>query len=623
MADLRVIKNMQAPRGTFPGPSAEAEAEGTEALLRYQTRPMGFLFRYIRKRGPAHAMVLLSVVLAVACSVGTQYAMKGLVDAMSGGPAAMAAVWVALAMLGAVIAADNLLWRVGGWISTTAFTGVTGDLRSDLFRHLSGHAPDYFVDRSPGVLASRISATSNAAWTVISTFTWNTLPPTIAVIFSIALLASVDVSMALVIVSIAGGMAYLLTRLAAKGRPLHMDYAEKAAAVDGELVDVVQNMNIVRAFGSILRERARFARQVQSEVNARKRSLRYIEKLRLAHAVMTAALTIGLLFWAISLWQAGRASTGDVVMICSLGFTILHGTRDLAVALVEMTQHVARLSEAVSTLLVPHALPDAKDARPLRVRGGRIDFHDVRFSYPGRGPVLRGFDLAIQPGERIGLVGRSGAGKSTVLTLLQRFTKAQGGQVLIDGQEIGAVTQKSLSDAIAVVPQDVSLFQRSILENIRYGRPEATDEEVLAAAEAANCRDFIEALPEGFGTEVGQRGVRLSGGQRQRLAIARALLKDAPILLLDEATSALDSESEVAVQAALERLMQGRTVIAVAHRLATLQNFDRIVVMDAGKVVEHGAPDVLARQAGIYRDLLTTQGMLAAGAPAEKVSAAA
>jgi ATP-binding cassette, subfamily B, bacterial len=209
----------------------------------------------------------------------------------------------------------------------------------------------------------------------------------------------------------------------------------------------------------------------------------------------------------------------------------------------------------------------------------------------------------------VGLVGYSGAGKSTLLALLQRFYDVSGGQICVDGQDIRGVTQDSLRTMLAVVPQDVSLFHRSVLENIRYARPSAIEEEILAAAEMAHCRDFIEALPEGFDTIVGDRGVKLSGGQRQRLAIARALLKDAPILLLDEATSSLDSESERAIQAALDRLMQGRTVIAIAHRLSTLSNFDRIIVMDRGRIVDDGPPDALALRPGPYRQLLRHQQM--------------
>ncbi|WP_370643310.1 ABC transporter ATP-binding protein [Roseomonas cutis] len=610
-AVLPATASVVSPRPAAGRKAAASRAtDSTERLLAYRTRPIAFLLRYVGHRWLAHAIVLLSVVGAVACSVGSQYAVKGLVDTLSSGPAgAGTAAWAALAILAVVVAADNLLWRVGGWIATGAFTGVTGDIRRDLFRHLSGHALDYFADRSPGVLASRITATANAAWTVLSTFTWNTLPPLLAVSFALFLLASVDPSMAGVLLAISLSMGALLAWLGRKGSPLHQEYAKRAAAVDGELVDVVQNIGLVRAFGATIREYGRFDAQVDAEVGARRRSLRYLEKLRLTHAVLTATMTVGLLIWCILLWQQGRATTGDIVMSIALGFTILHGSRDLAVALVEMTQHIARLAEAVATLLVPHALPDAPGARLLVPRGGRVDFDDVRFSYPGAGPVLRGVNLAIRPGERVGLVGKSGAGKSTMLSLLQRFVVPQSGSILIDGQAISGVTQTSLARAIAVVPQEVALFQRSILENIRYGRPDATDAEVLAAAEAAHCRHFIETLPEGFNTEVGQRGVRLSGGQRQRIAIARALLKDAPILLLDEATSALDSESEAAVQSALERLMAGRTVIAVAHRLATLRSFDRIVVMQNGQVLEDGAPDELASRPGVYRDLLTSQGM--------------
>jgi ATP-binding cassette, subfamily B, bacterial len=215
--------------------------------------------------------------------------------------------------------------------------------------------------------------------------------------------------------------------------------------------------------------------------------------------------------------------------------------------------------------------------------------------------------LHIPAGQRVGLIGKSGAGKSTVLSLLQRFYETQGGQIKIDGQDIGSITQDSLRHAIAVVPQDIALFHRTVYENIAYGRPEASRDEVLAAAREARCSDFIEAMPEGYDTIVGDRGVKLSGGQRQRIAIARAILKNAPILLLDEATSALDSASEEAIQKALDRLMVGRTVVAIAHRLSTLNSFDRIIVMSAGKVVDDGTPEELRNRPGLYRDLLAKQ----------------
>ena len=238
------------------------------------------------------------------------------------------------------------------------------------------------------------------------------------------------------------------------------------------------------------------------------------------------------------------------MLVCTLGLSILSATRDLAVALVDVTQHVARLTEAIATLLLPHELRDHPEAEPLVRSGAAIAFNNVSFRYPGGVQVFDKFSLRIQAGQRVGLVGQSGGGKSSLFTLLQRFYDVQHGSITIDGQDISRVTQQSLREAISVVPQDISLFHRSIMENIRYGRPNATDDEVLRAAIAARC-DFIENLPEGMATMVGDRGIKVSGGQRQRIAIARAFLKDAPILLLDEATAALDSESEEAIREAL------------------------------------------------------------------------
>ncbi len=583
----------------------------TAALPRFRGRPLGLLLHYVRRHAGGHAVVLATVCMAVICAVSTQYGMKRLIDVVSHGPGGGNAVWYAFGVLCALVAADNLTWRIAGFVAARAFVAVTGDIRGDLFLHLSGHSPSYYAERLPGALAGRITATANAAFQTESTTTWNVIPPSLGVCVSIALIGTVNPMMAAALVAVSLVLAAVIFRLARGGTPLHRAYATGAAAVDGELVDVISNMGVVRAFGATLREHRRIRGSIGVEMAARRRSLFYMERLRLIHAGVTALLTAGLLAWAVIMWQNGRASAGDMVLICSLGLTILHSTRDLAVALVELTQHVARLDEAIGTLLVAHDLPDAADARPLVPGRGRVQFQDVRFAYPGRKPVLNGLDLVIKPGERVGLVGASGAGKSTVLALLQRFYDTQGGRILVDGQDVTRITQQSLREMVAVVPQDISMFHRSVLENIRYARPDASIAEVKAAATVARCRDFIEALPEGFETMVGDRGVRLSGGQRQRLAIARALLKDAPILLLDEATSALDSESEQAIQVALDNLMRGRTVIAIAHRLSTLRNFDRIVVMDAGEVIDDGSPYELSHRPGPYRDLLRAQNQMA------------
>jgi len=577
-----------------------------DQLSGYAHRPFSFVLRYLHRRLASHIIILIAVVAAVACSVSTQYGVKYLVDGLAGGTTHAKSVWLAFILLTSLIAADNFLWRIASWTASYTFVGVTGDLRRDIFRHLTGHAPSYFLDRLPGMLTSRITATSNAVFTVENMFVWNVLPPCIATLASIVLIGTVSLPMAAGLVVVAGTMVAAMFRLAAAGRPLHDDFADKAAAVDGEMVDVINNMPLVRAFCGLGYEHDRFDGTVNRELTARGRSLRYLERLRIIHATVTVVLTIALLAWVISLWQSGGATTGDVVLVCTLGLSILSATRDLAVALVDVTQHVARMTEAIATLLLPHELRDHPSAEPLVRSGAAIAIDTMSFQYPGGSKVFDRFSLRLQPGQRVGLVGPSGGGKSSLFALLQRFYDVQDGSITIDGQDISRVTQQSLREAISVVPQDISLFHRSILENIRYGRPTASNDEVLRAAIAARC-DFVEKLPEGLATMVGDRGIKVSGGQRQRIAIARAFLKDAPILLLDEATAALDSESEEAIREALGRLMRGRTVIAIAHRLATLRNFDRVVVLKGGRIIEDGSPDRLMRVHGPYRQLVTQE----------------
>jgi ATP-binding cassette, subfamily B, bacterial len=430
-------------------------------------RPYAFIFRYVRRRALSHMAIIAAVLAAVACSITTQYGVKYLVDALSGSGSVSGTVWFAFALLVSLIAADNVLWRLAGWIASFAFVRVTGDLRRDLFRHLTGHSQHFFAERLPGMLTSRITATSNAVFTAENMFIWNVLPPCVATLGAIAFVTTISGLMALTLAVVGCIVIVAMFHLAAAGQPLHHEFANKAAAVDGEMTDVIGNMPLVRAFCGLLREHHRFDTTVEKELAARQRSLLYLERLRLMHAIVTVVLTVGLLAWAILLWQEGRISTGDVVLACTLGLSVLHATRDLAVALVDVTQHLARLSEAIATLLVPHDLRDHPEAVPLLRSGTRVEFHHVTFRYPERGSVFENFSLRIEPGQRVGLVGASGSGKSTLFALLQRFYDVERGGVFIDGQDIRHVTQESLRAGIAVVPQDVSMFHRSVMDNIR------------------------------------------------------------------------------------------------------------------------------------------------------------
>ena len=577
-------------------------------LPRYASRGAArFLLHYACRRPLSHLVVLLSVLSAVGCAIGSQYGVKNLVDVLGSGHPDGVRLWGAVAMLLGLVAGDNLLWRLAGFVATYAFVAVGGDLRLDLFNHLSGHGSRYFADRFPGALAARITTAANAAWSIENSLTWTTIPPGAAVLSSIAVLGVIAWQMTLVLFVVVLALGVFIAWLASRGQHLHRKFAGRAAAVTGNLTDVVANIGLVRAFGAARREHDRLSRDIEHEMSAQRASLQALERLRLFHAVAVFLVTAGVLVWSVSLWRAGTITTGDVVLTTTLGFTVLHASRDFAMAMVELTQHFAKLTEAIQVLGLPHEMQDAPEAVPLLSPRGAVAFEDVSFSYPNRRRVLHNFTLRIARGEKVGLVGRSGAGKSTLLALLQRFYDADRGQVLIDGHNVAMITQHSLRQALAMVQQDISLFHRSVLENLRYSWPEATDEEVYRAAEAAGCTEFIRRLPQGFDTVVGERGLTLSGGERQRLAIARAFLRDAPIILLDEATSALDSESERAIQEALVRLFKGRTVIAIAHRLSTLAVFDRIIVLERGRIIEDGASAELLRRDSVYSRMYLRQ----------------
>jgi ATP-binding cassette, subfamily B, bacterial len=593
------------------GSGSAARGAPVSAPIHADQGPGRFLLRYVRRRLGSHLAVLLAVLAAVGCAVGSQYGVKNLVDALGSGSANSQTLWSAVGLLLVLVAGDNLLWRLAGWIATQTFVLVGGDLRIDLFQHLSRHGSGYFSDHFPGALAGRITTAANAAFSLENSLTWTTIPPAAAVISSISVLSIVNWQMTVVLSVIAMVIGAMIWRCAAGSRHLHDRFADRAAVVTGDLTDVISNIGLVRSFAAADRERQRLSGRIQHEMSAQRESLRSLERLRLFHACCVFTVTAGLLIWSVLLWRAGRITTGDVVLAATLGFTVLHASRDLAMAMMDLLQHFAKLGDAIRVLCLPHEMADAADAEPLINLGGSVSFLNVCFSYPGNERVLQDFSLHIPAGQKVGLVGRSGAGKTTVLALLQRFYDPERGHVLIDEQNIAEVTQESLRRSIAVVHQDISLFHRSVIENLRYGRPDATDGEVRRAADAAHCTEFICRMPQGFDTIIGDRGLKLSGGQRQRLAIARALLCDAPIILLDEATSSLDTESERLVQEALARLVNGRTVIAVAHRLSTLDAFDRIVVLERGTIVADGAPSDLLRRQSVYGRMEARQRRLA------------
>lgn len=566
-----------------------------------------FIAHYVRKR-PWHFGSLLALLVAGAASaIAVQYSVKLLVDAMAEDNGPRSAVWQPLLLFIGLIAVESVFWRTAGCLNcrTVVATGV--DMRLDLFAHLSGQPMRYFANHFSGALAGRITATAQAFQTMANTAVWNIVPPCVDFIGAVIVFTTVDWRMAAALAVMVVMIAGLLVLIGLRGQTFHRVYAERASRVSGELVDTIANHWAVNAFSARRREFARLSGELGSEATAQCRSLLYLERMRILHDTALWLMAGGMLAWAVYWWSLGRITPGEVVLVSALSFRILHGSRELALALTASTQHVGLIDETLRAIGQPHAVTDRPDARHFLPLGGSIELENVAYAYPDGRQVFRHLSLRIPAGQKVGIAGPSGAGKSTLVGLVQRLDDVQRGRILIDGQPITAVTQESLRAAIAVVPQEISLFHRSITENIRYGRPDATDEEVRSAARAARCDAFIRSLPHGYDTPVGERGVKLSGGQRQRIGLARAILKNAPIIILDEATSALDTESEIEIQHALDELMRDRTVLAVAHRLSTLTDFDRIIVLMDGEIVEDGSPAELRRRGGVFDTLWRMQ----------------
>jgi ATP-binding cassette subfamily B multidrug efflux pump len=464
----------------------------------------------------------------------------------------------------------------------------------------AGRIAQRVMQTGPALRESVVSGT-NAVWYILVYGT-----------SAIALLGRSDIRLAAPILLWFAGYAVLLRIFVPRLRARSRRNSEARSTLTGRVVDSYTNILTVKLFARPTDEDAFVRAAVADHTEAFQAQLRLMTLLSFLLATLNAAMVIGTNAIAIGLWIDGRIAVGTVAMAMPLTWAISNLAGWVAQNVTMIFENVGVVQDGMKTIAVPRQMPDRPHSTVLHVARGAVRFEAVRFGYGSARGVLHGIDLAIRPGERVGLVGRSGAGKSTLVNLLLRFYEPESGRILIDGQDIGFVTQESLRVHIAMVTQDTSLLHRSIRDNIRYGRPDASEEEVWRAAERAHALEFIEGLEDwhgrrGFEAHVGERGVKLSGGQRQRIALARVILKDAPILVLDEATSALDSEVEAAIQEQLGALMKGRTVIAIAHRLSTIARLDRLVVLDQGRIVEEGSHAQLLAAGGTYSRLWRRQ----------------
>ncbi len=481
-------------------------------------------------------------------------------------------------------------------------------LRWNFHRLMLGQSMAFYADEFAGRITTKIMQTALAVRDMIFTTTDVVVGMGVYLITILALAAGFEGRLLLpfLIWIVCYGLAcwYFVPRLGKIGKA----QADARSVMTGRITDAYTNIATVKLFSHTRRE-AEFAR---SAMDAFKQTgyaqMRLVSQFEIVNHILVVGMILGACGTALWLWSQGQVGAGAVAAVTAMALRVSGHAHWVMWEMTTLFESVGTIQDGINTLTRPRTVLDAPDARPLTVTRGEVRFENVRFGYQNGRPVIDDLNLAIRPGEKIGLIGRSGAGKSTLVNLLLRFHDLHGGRILIDGQDIAHVTQDSLRQHIGMVTQDTSLLHRSMRDNILYGRPDATEEDMHVAARRAEAEDFIGTLTDlqgrsGYDAHVGERGVKLSGGQRQRVAIARVMLKDAPILLLDEATSALDSEVEAAIQQSLDGLMQGKTVIAIAHRLSTIAAMDRLIVLDAGRIVEEGTHAQLLSRGGVYARL--------------------
>lgn len=502
----------------------------------------------------------------------------------------------------------QLFWRLAIISASISESKVIADLSNFCFKILHHHSFSFFNNNFVGSLTKKVNRFTRAYEGIADRFYWDFLPLTLSLVIILFVLFKRNLWLGLIL------LAWCVLFIALNVLFLRFKYKydlkrnEFDSKVTGLLADTITNNANIKLFCGLPRESKSFA-----NLNEQLRRLRTFvwtmgSIFQGLQGILMGLLEIGIFYLAIKLKQQGILTLGDFVLIQSYLIQIFTKIWNFGHTLQRVYEDLAEAEEMSEIINLPPAITDKPQALNLKLTAGEINFQDVSFKYTNKNAVLEKFNLKIPAGERIALVGPSGAGKTTVIKLLLRMHDLTQGQIFVDGQNIAEITQDSLRQNISLVPQDPILFHRTLKENIRYGKPEAADEEVFTAAKLAHCDEFIKALSEGYETYVGERGIKLSGGERQRVAIARAILRNAPILVLDEATSSLDSESEKLIQEALDTLMKNKTVIVIAHRLSTIMKMDRIVVIAKGNIAESGThQELLQKSEGLYKKLWEMQ----------------
>lgn len=562
-----------------------------------------FIFKYLRKTKLMASIILVALIGRCIAERGQIFAMSqviGYLPKYAENNVIVSQILLFIGLLAAMLTLDGLcsyVWRYTAGKFMPYFCSL---VYKDIFVIVHHHSIRFFNEEMAGKIASKTKNIVSGIREIYGQIVFGVIRPLSGLIITMFLICSADIELGFIIFLL--NIIYLLIMVYIRKRI--GSFAEKrarfGAETDGVFIDTVTNSDLVKSFANYFYEKKRFYNVLKTAVKAeqteRTKDAWFDFEGKLCFAVTYMASCLIVFYY----WYLQKISFADVVMATSLLNGIMFDVINIGFFVSEFSQSYGQVKDGLNLIFQPCQVQDLPNAYNLEMRNRSISFENIDFCYPQKGKFFNNFSLKIKSGEKVGLVGHSGSGKSTLIKLLVRYFDVCGGKILVGGEDISKVRQESLRAQIAVIPQDTTMFNRSIRENIRYGRLDATDAEVEAAAKQAFADDFIKQLPEGYDSKVGERGVLLSGGERQRIAIARAILKNAPILILDEATSALDSQSENYIQKSLKKLMKGKTVIAIAHRLSTLKEMDSLVVMDKGKIVEQGSHDMLLAQKGAY-----------------------
>lgn len=545
----------------------------------------------------------ISVIVGTALDKFSVIVLRNLTDSIATHPTVFTTVWFWAILFPVIYLLAHICWRCSGFTGMRWFMNLRTTAYQSLYEYLSLHSKDYFNSRFAGALTNKISNAVDGTEQLFEKILWRFTQLFLGLIFY-GLIAGAA-SLLLGVIIVVWSTIFLATNFwfAKKLQPYSYIAAKSVSTLKGRIVDSISNISLVHEYAYIAGERQYINQFVEKQHTTGLKNWWVSEWVLVANGAMIFVFILAMISSSIYLFQNSLISIGVIVMVISIVGDLTGQLFFIGQEIRDSSKLYGQIKEGLDEILTEHIIVDSPEAFELTVSEGAISLESVDFEYENT-KVFKNFSIEIPAGQKVGFVGRSGAGKTTFVSLLLRHFDVQSGTIKIDGQDIRNITLESLRRAIAFVPQDTSLFHRTIKDNIRYSNPQAKDTQVKSAAKAAQAHDFIERLPNGYATLVGERGVKLSGGQRQRIAIARAFLKNAPILILDEATSSLDSESEHAIQLSLEHLMQGRTVIAIAHRLSTLKKMDRLVLIENGQITEDDSPDnLLKKPNGLFKNM--------------------